>query len=91
MQDFKKCPNIYMVNTRTPEGLSDTLWLSDGQSLLLASDSGKLEIWSCNSLGNTLEAKGELESHDNMVLCMCRLGGVTTSGDKVVSGGADGR
>ena len=58
----------------------------------MASDSGELEVWSCNSLGGTLEHRGSLRAHDDMVLCICRLGEDMVWGrDKVVSGGADGR
>lgn len=93
MEDFIQCPNLFMHNTRTSAGISDSLWLSDEQNLLVASDSGILEIWSCSPPGNSLELRGSLKSHDDMVLCVCRLGGgvAEEGGDKVVSGGADGR
>lgn len=91
IQDFQECPNLYMVNTRTSAGISDVLWLSGEQNLLVASDSGELEIWNCSPLGNSLERGGVLRSHDDMVLCVCRLGDMAVGGDKVVSGGADGR
>lgn len=80
-----------MQNTRVSAGISDVQWLSDEENLLVASDSGELEIWRCDPLGSALELRGALKSHDDMVLCVCRLGGVTGGGDKVVSGGADGR
>lgn len=91
MQDFQECPNLYMVNTRTKAGISDILWLTGEQTLLVASDSGELEIWKVNSLGNSLEQQWLLRSHDDMALCVCLLGGMVTGGDKAVSGGADGR
>lgn len=57
----------------------------------MASDSGELEIWKCSPPGNALELQQSLKSHDDMALCVCRLGGMAVSGEKVVSGGADGR
>ena len=58
---------------------------------MTACDSGELEMWNCVQPGNTLELQGSLRSHDDMVLCLCRLGGVAWGGVRVVSGGADGR
>ena len=78
-----------MTNTRTSAGLSDLMWLDGEQNLLVASDTGELEIWSCSPLGNSLELSGYLKSHDSMALCICRLGGGVS--ERVVSGGADGR
>lgn len=88
MEDFQQCPNIFMVNTRTTAGLSDILWLADEENLLVASDSGELEIWHSSSKqpGCMLEQRGSLQSHDDMALCVCHL-----EGTKVVSGGADGQ
>lgn len=91
MQDFQDCPNLYMVNTRTSAGISDIVWLSGEQNLLAASDSGELEIWKFNPFGNSLEQQGSLVAHDDMALCVCLLGGMVVGGDKVASGGADGR
>ena len=91
IQDFQECPNMFLVNTRTSAGISDAVWLSDEQNLVAASDSGELEVWSCKPLGNSLEQRGVLKSHDDMALCLCRLGSMAVGGDKVVSGGADGR
>ena len=91
IDEFKKCPNLYMFNTRLSAGISDILWLTDEQRLLVALDSGELEIWNCRPPGNGLEMCGCLKAHDDMALCMCQLGGVAGKEDKVVSGGADGR
>ena len=91
LQELRDCPNLYLVNTRTQSGVSDILWLSDQRNLLAACDSGELEIWGCQPPGNMLELQGSLKSHDNMVLCVCHLGRMVVGGDKVVSGGADGR
>lgn len=82
---------MFLVNTRTSAGVSELVWLSDEQSLVVASDSGELEVWSYKPLGNSLEQSGVLKSHDDMALCVCRLGNMVVGGDKVVSGGADGR
>ena len=91
IQDFQQCPNVYLVNTRTGAGISDILWLSNEQSLVVASDSGELEIWNVSPLGDLVEQQEKLKSHDDMVLCLCRLGSLVVGGDKIVSGGADGR
>ena len=61
--------------------------LSGEENLLLASDSGELEVWNCHPPGSTLEQKSSLGSHDDMVLCLSKMSG----GGRVVSGGADGK
>ena len=55
----------------------------------MASDTGELEIWSCDPFRGDLELSGSLKSHDDMALCLGCLGG--GDGEEVVSGGADGR
>ena len=65
------------------------IWLNDETRLLVALDTGELEVWSCSPLGCGLEQSGSLKSHDDMALCVCRLGGGGV--ERVVSGGADGR
>lgn len=89
VEEFRNCPNLFMTNTRTSAGLSDLIWLEGEDNLLVASDTGELEIWTCSPLGNSLELSGSLKSHDGMALCVCQLGGAST--ERVVSGGACGR
>ena len=55
--------------------------------ILLASDSGELEIWDCHPPGNTVERLESLASHDDMVMSISHLAG----GEKIVSGSADKR
>lgn len=85
--DFQQCPNLDMVASRTCAGISDLIWLKDDSSLLLASDSGELEVWNCRLPGNSMEYQASLVSHDDMVLCVDAIAG----GERVVSGGADRR
>ena len=65
--------------------LSILIRLPNGQDILLACDSGELEVWNYQSLGNSLEYSKTLGSHDDMVLCLCNL----SERDSIVSGGAD--
>ena len=61
--------------------------LSGESDLLVASDSGEVEVWNCHQPGYTLEYKSSLGSHDDMVLCLCR----TADPDRVLSAGADSK
>jgi len=88
LAEYRACPNLFLTNTRVSAGMSDAIWL-DQTRLLIASDSGELEVWSVTPLGGGLELKGRLKSHDNMALCLCHHG--NREAGKVVSGGADGR
>lgn len=87
MEDYKQCPNLDMVATRTTSGISDAVWLPDGNKALLAMDSGELEVWVCKPPANYFECEAIMCSHDDMALCVTLLAG----GDRAVSGGADGR
>ncbi len=89
IKEYQECPNLFLTNTRTSDGMSDVIWLDDESRLLVASDSGKLEVWSCIAIGGGLEQTGCLKAHDDMALCLGRLGGGGV--EEVVSGGADGR
>ena len=61
--------------------------LPDDNNILLATDSGELEIWNYHRLGNAVDYQASVGSHDNMALCVSCLSGE----GKVVSGGADRR
>ena len=86
--EFQACPNVFLTNTRVNAGMSDAIWL-DQTRLLVALDTGELEVWSSMPLGGGLELKGSLKSHDDMALCLCHHG--DRESGHVVSGGADGR
>ncbi len=61
--------------------------LPGNKGILLSTDSGELEVWTCCPPGCSLENHFTMGSHDDMALCV----GCLFGGDKAVSGGADRR
>lgn len=61
--------------------------LPEEQAVLLSSDSGELEVWTCSLPGCTLQYQFSMGSHDDMALCV----GCLPGGDMAISGGADRR
>ena len=61
--------------------------LPNETQLLVASDSGEVQVWNCHLPGNTAEYQCSLGSHDDMVLTLTR----TADHERVISGGADSK
>ena len=59
----------------------------DDNCLLVALDSGEVEMWQVMPPGSMLDCKASFSNgHQDMVLCLCVAGN-----NSVLSGGADGR
>ena len=84
--DFQSIANRGMTAARTIAGNSDILWFNENH-LIVASDSGLLEIWEHMPPGHTLQQLFTLSSHDDMVMSLSQLG----NSHRIVSGGADSR
>ncbi len=61
--------------------------LANQKDLVLACDSGELEVWRCERPGHTLSAIASLGCHDDMVLVVRQL----AEDHLLVSGGGDGK
>ena len=55
--------------------------------LVVASDSGEVQVYNCCLPGNLAEFHCSLGTHDDMVLTLTK----TADHDRVISGGADGK
>ena len=86
VEDFQSIPNRGLAAARTIAGNSDILWFNENH-LIVASDSGLLEIWEHTPPGHTLQQLFTLSSHDDMVMSLSQLG----KSHRIASGSADSR
>ena len=61
--------------------------LSGETHLVVATDSGEVQLYNCRLPGNLADFQCSLGSHDDMVLTLTK----TADHDRVISGGADGK
>ena len=74
------------IGTETEAGNSDVIWIDD-KRLLVASDSGAVDLWTVLDEGRAIENSLSYLEHDDVCSSIC----LNASKQQVVSGSWDGR
>ncbi len=86
--DPKFAPEIPHIDsaTETEAGNSDIAWV-DSKRMIVASDSGSVEVWKILEDGQAMENSLSLTEHDDICCSVC----VNESHQQILSGSWDGR